>query len=208
MIKNIIFFINYLTYVSTDLIPHIIHYAWISENPKPNLVKKCIASWKKFSPDWLIVQWTAETIIPFDNIFIKEAYELKKYAFVADYIRVFALYNYGGVYIDSDVELTASLEPFLNHSLFISQTRLNYLHVAPDCYGAQKGHPLLKEILNFYQNHHFIDNKGKLDETWVGIRFYEFIKKLYKITFYNKINNPVLLPNNGSIYPTFYFNKK
>lgn len=61
--------------------------------------------------------------MPFDNEFIKEAYKVKKYAFVSDFIRVYALYKYGGVYMDSDVELTASLDPFLNHSFFISQTR-------------------------------------------------------------------------------------
>ena len=201
-------FINYLFFISNDLIPHIIHYAWFSENPKTELIKNCIASWKKYSPDWLIIQWTKETLFPFDNDFIKEAYKLKKYAFIADFLRVYALYNYGGVYIDSDVELKSSLTPFLNHSFFISQSRDKWLHVAPDCYGAIKGHPLLKKMLEYYRSNHFIKEDGHLDETWVGIRFTRMIRKLYKISFEEKIKNPIILPNNGSIYPTFYFEQE
>lgn len=201
-------FFNYFFTIYTDIIPHIIHYAWFSENPKTDFVKNCISSWKKYSPGWLIVQWTIETIIPFENDFIKEAYENKKYAFVADYLRVFALYNYGGIYLDSDVELTDSLIPFLNHSFFISQTRDKWKHVAPDCYGAAKGNPILKEMLEFYRSHHFIKNDGSFDETWVGIRFSQIIEKLYNIKLYYKIKKPIPLPNNGSIYPTFYFEQK
>ena len=185
--------------IITDLIPHIIHYAWVSENPKTNIVKRCIASWKKYSPDWLIVQWTIDSILPFDNDFIKEAYKVKKYAFIADYIRVFALYNYGGVYMDSDVELKSPLNSFLNHSLFISQTRYKKLGVGPHCYGSMKGHPLLKEILLIYKSHHFIKENGHLDQTLVGVRFAMMIKKLYNMKLDIKIKNPILLPNNGSI---------
>jgi len=204
---KIILFIFCLNNIVADLIPHIIHYAWFSENPKTDIVKRCIASWKKYSPDWLIIQWTIETLLPFDNEYIKEAYKVKKYAFVADFLRVFALYKYGGIYMDSDVELKAPLNPFLNHSFFISQTRDKELHVGPHCYGAQKGHPLLKEMLLFYRSHHFIKN-GALDQTRVGIRFSMMIKKLYNITLDYKIKNSIELPNNGSIYPTFYFEKQ
>lgn len=200
--------INYLFLISNDLIPHIIHFAWFSENPKTELVKNCIASWKKYSPGWLIVQWTRETLFPFDNDFIKEAYEFKKYAFIADFLRVYALYYYGGVYIDSDVELKSSLSPFLNHSFFISQSRDKWLHVAPDCYGARKGHPLLKKMLEYYRSNHFLKEDGHLDEKWVGIRFTRMIKKLYNISLEVKIKNPIILPNNGSIYPTFYFEQE
>ena len=133
---------------------------------------------------------------------------MRKFAFVADYLRVYALYTYGGIYIDSDVELSASLNPFLNHSFFVSQSRGKWLHVAPDCFGAQKGHPILKEMLSFYRNHHFRDKNGNLDETWVGIRFSEIIQKLYNIKLQRKINNPIILPNNGSIYPTFFFEER
>lgn len=208
MIIQLFLFINFLNLISNDLIPHIIHFAWFSENPKPELVKNCISSWRKYSPGWLIIQWTIEMIYPFENDFIKEAYKLKKYAFVADYLRVFSLYNFGGVYIDSDVELKAKLDPFLNHSFFISQSRDKWLHVAPDCYGSMKGHPILKEMLKYYKNNHFIKKDGTLDETWVGIIFTRKIKKLYNIKLSNKIQNAISLPDNGSIYPTFYFEQE
>lgn len=186
-------------------IPRIIHYCWISEEPKSKLIQRCIASWKKYCPDWLIVQWNKENILPFENDFIREAYELKKYAFVADYIRIYALLNFGGVYIDSDVELKASLNPFLNHSFFISQTRGKFLHVAPDCFGAEKGHPLLKEIIKYYQNNHFINKDGKLNQLLIGIRIHQFIYQKYKFKLETKITTPIPLPGNGSIYPTYYF---
>ena len=213
MVFGLFLIINSIYLISNDLIPHIIHFAWFSENPKPELVKNCISSWKKHSPGWLIIQWTLEMIYPFENDFIKEAYKLKKYAFVADYLRVkykliFSLYNYGGVYIDSDVELKAPLNPFLNHSFFVSQSRDKWLHVAPDCFGSVKGHPLLKEMLKHYKTKHFIKNDGNLDETWVGIIFTRKIKKLYNITLDIKIQNSISLPDNGSIYPTFYFEQK
>ena len=110
--------------------------------------------------------------------------------------------------MDSDVELKSSLKPFLNHSFFISQTRGNELHVGPHCYGAEKGHPLLKEMVIFYRSHHFIPKKGYMDQTRVGIRLSMMIKKLYNIKLNNKIAKPIALPNNGSIYPTFYFEKQ
>ncbi len=113
--------------------------------------------------------------------------------------------NFGGVYIDSDVELKASLNPFLNHSFFISQKRDKYLHVAPDCYGAEKGHPLLKEIIKYYQNNHFINKDGKLNQIWIGIRLHQFIYQKYKLKLETKITAPISLPGNGSIYPTYYF---
>ena len=116
--------------------------------------------------------------------------------------------NFGGVYIDSDVELEAPLYPFLNHSFFISQARDKFLHVSPNCFGAEKGHPLLKELIKYYQNNHFVKKDGKLDEVWVGIRFLQFIFKKYNLKITNKITTPIALPYNGSIYPTYYFEQK
>ena len=81
-------------------------------------------------------------------------------------------------------------------------------YLEPNCYGSMKGHPLLKEMLLFYKSHHFIKEKGHLDQTVVGIRFAMMIRKLYNIKLDIKIKNPILLPNNGSIYPTFYFEQE
>ena len=80
--------------------------------------------------------------------------------------------------------------------------------MAPDCYGAKKGHPLLKKMLEYYRSNHFVKEDGHLDEKWVGIRFTRMIKKLYNISLEVKIKNPIILPNNGSIYPTFYFEQE
>ena len=71
-----------------------------------------------------------------------------------------------------------------------------------------KGHPLLKKILEYYRSNHFIKEDGHLDETWVGIRFTGMIKKLYNISLEVKIKNPIIFPDNSSIYPTFYFEQE
>ena len=102
------------------MIPKIIHFCWLSGEKYPELVQKCISSWKKTMPDFQIICWTTENFDINSNTFVREAVACKKWAFASDYIRLYALYHYGGIYIDSDVFVFKSFEPFLANRAFSS----------------------------------------------------------------------------------------
>ena len=94
------------------MIPKIIHYCWFGKNPKNNLILRCIESWKKFCPNYKFVEWNESNFDVNSNLYTKQAYENKKWAFVSDYVRLYALYNYGGIYLDTDCEILQSLDIF------------------------------------------------------------------------------------------------
>ena len=86
-------------------IPKTIHYCWFGKGQKSELMLKCINSWKKYLPDYEIIEWNEDNFDINSNEYVKEAYENKKYAFVTDYVRLYVLLNYGGIYMDTDVEV-------------------------------------------------------------------------------------------------------
>ncbi|EKT54174.1 glycosyltransferase family 32 protein [Providencia burhodogranariea] len=100
------------------MIPKIIHYIWVGDNQKPQFVLDCIATWKKYLPDYEIMEWGNECLKIIDNAYAHEAYENKKWAFVSDYIRLYALYKHGGIYLDTDVEVTKNFDDFLALDFF------------------------------------------------------------------------------------------
>ena len=90
-----------------------IHYCWFGDKPLPKLAKKCIESWKKYLPDYELKEWNESNSNVEECPFIKEAYENKKWAFVADYVRTKAMYEYGGIYFDTDMEIIKPIEDYL-----------------------------------------------------------------------------------------------
>lgn len=149
------------------MIPKIIHYCWFSGDQYPKLVQKCLRSWQKHLPGYKMRLWDA-TSFDFNSVpFVKEAFEAKKWAFVADYIRLYALYTEGGIYLDSDVEVKKSFDNYLNNNLFVGTEPyiINdniFYDVEAAIMGAEKGHPFLKECLDEYNNTSF---GGKEQET-------------------------------------------
>ena len=97
------------------MIPKVIHYCWFGRGPKGDLANKCIESWKRFLPDYEIKEWNEDNFDVNMYQYTKEALENKKYAFVTDVVRLYALYTEGGVYMDTDVEVLKSFNPFLHH---------------------------------------------------------------------------------------------
>lgn len=168
------------------MIPKIIHYCWLSDNPIPQEYQKLIDEWHQMMPDYVIKKWDRKTINIEEHPFAKQAYEQKKYAFAADYIRAYALFTEGGVYLDSDVKIIRTLDVFLGNRYFTSVentlSKSNYKLLVgrfidkngnrlPDmnCFyigmqaaiiGSEKNHPLIKEILEFYQRQRFVDEKS------------------------------------------------
>jgi mannosyltransferase OCH1-like enzyme len=100
-------------------IPKVIHYVWFGRGKKSPLIKHCIKRWRKVMPDYEIIEWNEDNFDVNMNTYCRQAYEKGKYAFAADYARLWILYNHGGIYMDTDVAAFKSLEPFLSHTCFL-----------------------------------------------------------------------------------------
>lgn len=186
------------------MIPKIIHYCWLSGDPYPELIAKCIHSWNLYLNGYQLILWDLKRIETIDSIWLKQTIALKKYAFAADFIRIYALFQYGGVYLDADVELVASMDPFLYHDFFIGVEYTNDLE--PAVFGAVASHPWLTDLLAYYQNRSFIKTNGKQDikplPTIINesaIRRFGF-QPNSRIQFINK--------ENITIYPSEFFSPK
>lgn len=145
------------------MIPKIIHYCWLSGDEFPDLIQKCIQSWKDKLPDYEIKCWNTKN---FDvNIcqYTKEAFQEKKYAFVSDYVRLYALYNEGGIYLDSDIEVIKKFDDLLNNHAFTCFE--NNHAIAAWIFGSEKGNPIFKKFLEYYEDRAFVLDNGKYDLT-------------------------------------------
>ena len=145
-----------------EVIPKKIHYCWFGGKEVPEEYQKYIATWKKYCPDYEIIRWDESNYNVHKNRYIKEAYEQKKWAFVSDYARVDILYHEGGIYFDTDVEVIAPFDEFLVWDLFCGFECGNYIAWGLGV-GAIKGHPILKSILEIYENMSFIQADGSLN---------------------------------------------
>jgi mannosyltransferase OCH1-like enzyme len=144
-------------------IPKIIHYCWFGGKPFSPLIGNCIASWKKFCPDWEIREWNESNFDSNVCQYVKEAYEAKKWAFVSDYARLYALVNYGGIYLDTDCELVKPIDKFLDHEAVSGFENEIYIQTA--LMGCREGFPLFKELLERYANRRFVMANGRYDLT-------------------------------------------
>ncbi len=132
---------------TVPVIPKTIHYVWVGNSPLTPLAKKCIASWRKYLPDYEIKLWN-EVNSPMQHHYVREMYKKKKWAFAADYIRFWALEKEGGIYLDTDTEVLKSFDPLLTHSAFFGKTKDGV--VAAGVIGAVPGHQVIKDILAVY----------------------------------------------------------
>lgn len=123
-------------------------------------MKICIESWKKHLPDYELMLWNEDNFDININTFVRQAYESKKWAFVTDYVRFFALYNYGGIYMDTDVEVLKNLDRFLEHDAFTGYE--NEILIPTGIIGSSKEHHWVKDIMNYYENKSFVKDDGSL----------------------------------------------
>ncbi len=142
-------------------IPKIIHYCWFGGNPLPESAKKYIETWKKYCPDYEIVEWNESNFDLNYNDYVKEAYASKKWAFVSDVARLHALVNHGGIYMDTDVEVLRSLDEFLKHDAFSGFEKPD--SIPTGIMACSKGHPMFAQLLSDYNGAHFIRPDGTLN---------------------------------------------
>lgn len=147
------------------MIPKVIHYCWFGNGKKPDLALKCINSWKRYCPDYEIIEWN-ESNIDFSAMpaYVKEAYKEKKWGFVPDYIRLWIIYNYGGIYFDTDVEVIKKIDKLTELSGFAGFELEDTIALGLG-FGAEKGNPLIKALMESYSNLHFINEDGSLNTT-------------------------------------------
>ncbi len=180
------------------MIPKVIHYCWFGGNPLPASAKKCIASWRKYLPDYEIKEWNESNfdvnIIPYTA----EAYKAKKYAFVSDYARLWILYKYGGLYFDTDVEVLKPFDEFEKYDFFLG-LEMNR-QVGTSVIGATPSHPLIMEFLEFYNKRTFINQDGSLDRTPNTV----IISKILKKKGFD-LDNIVYTDGKVAIFPQDYF---
>lgn len=180
------------------MIPKIINYCWFGKNSLPTSVKKCINSWKKYCPDYKIIQWDETNFDVKSNMFVKEAYEAKAWAFVSDYARLKVIYENGGIYLDTDVELVKNLDFLLKNSAYIGIQQSEYLCNTGLGFGAEKGNRAIFEMLKEYEELSFIDNqRSKIVCPYLNDRAIQKIGKIQK-------NKVTVLPE-ITIFPPEYF---
>lgn len=151
--------------ISNQRIPKKIHYIWLGTRKLDKLSEKCINTWKKILPDYEIIKWDDEKCLELinQNEYAKQAYEAKKYAFVSDYLRLYVLYNYGGVYMDTDVQVVKSIDSFLTENAFTCFE--NKSHIPTALLASEKNNTWIGMLLKDYDNRKFIDDSGNMDLT-------------------------------------------
>ena len=147
------------------MIPKIIHYCWFGRGEMPELAQKCIASWHEYMPDWEYKLWNEDNFDVNMVPYTKEAYEAKKYAFVSDYVRLWALCNEGGLYLDTDVMVFKPFDDLLEYGAFAGFEGSKYLPVGTCVMASQPNGSWVSEMLEAYENKHFVAQDGVYDLT-------------------------------------------
>lgn len=147
------------------MIPKKIHYCWFGRGEIPDMAKKCIASWHEHMPDWEYKLWNEDNFDVNSVSYTKEAYEAKKYAFVSDYVRLWALRNEGGLYLDVDFEVFKPFDELLGYHAFAGFEGSKRQPVMMGVCASEPQGEWVTEMLNAYQDRHFVLPDGALDMT-------------------------------------------
>lgn len=179
-------------------IPKVIHYCWFGGKKKPKLVRDCIKSWKKYLPQYKIIEWN-EKNADLSHPFVQQAYSLGKWAFVADYVRLKVLLENGGIYLDTDMMLLKSLNEFLNNECFFGAEQYNIISCG--VIGAQRQNNFIKKCLMSYEKI-VADNPIDWNDHIITLKITELFRKQYN--FYEEFDKLIEL-NGSTIYPINHF---
>lgn len=180
------------------MIPKIIHYCWFGGNKIPNSVKLCIKTWKKYCPDYEIRVWNESCFDVNSHPFVKKAYACKAWAFVSDYVRLQVVYENGGIYLDTDVELIKSLDDLLQNKCYFGLQQDKNLCNTGIGFGAEKGSPIVKKMMDEYENVEFNPN-DMLSVACPTLNTNALLKNGYEPT------SGIFSNDEFTVYPTCYF---
>lgn len=184
------------------MIPKKIHYCWFGTGELPEKDKRCIESWKKYCPDYEIIRWNESNYDIEKNNYMKTAYASKKWGFVPDFARFDIVYNEGGFYLDTDVELVKSLDELRYNQAYMGFEGGIWINGGIG-FGAEAGNKVIKGLRDMYENLSFINDNGKLNLTPSPYYITEYLEKLGL-----KRNNQEQYLDGIHIYPTEYFAAK
>lgn len=186
------------------MIPKVIHYCWFGRNPLPKSAERCIASWRKFFPDYEIKEWNEDNFDVNMLPYTRDAYDAKKYAFVSDVARFWVLYNYGGLYFDTDVEVIKPMDEIIAKGAFMGWETPNREGLpsvnAGLCLGSEKRNPLYKEILYRFELLSFWKAEGERNT-------YSMVPMVTDLLVNHGLKRDGTLQNveDVTIYPSDYF---
>lgn len=210
------------------MIPKIIHYVWLSGDPMPLALQTCIKSWREFLPEYEVVCWNRQKFDIETVPFVKEACEVKKWAFACDYIRLYALYTCGGIYLDSDVLIKKSLNEFLDNDFFTSveyhdeifkarkgkdfltsdgaplfeNKTIPGVGIQAAIMGGVKQHPFVRDCMDHYHGRRFVNDDGTLGDNIIAPSIFAFKAEKYGFKYVNQRQN---LKENMLILPSTVF---
>lgn len=204
------------------MIPKLIHYSWFSGEEMPEFFVQIMETWKKYLPDYEFRLWDRKTLDEANLVFADEAISVKKWAFAADAIRVYAVYHYGGIWLDGDVAVYKSFDPFLHDGMFIGREHfvecvaddnfINMNTLTSHCFGAEKGHPFLKDCLEYYKDRHFITSS--MESLPQGLRYDMRLLPSIQARIAKKygykgcvldVNKSEILLEDIHVYPPYFF---
>ncbi len=183
-------------------VPKIIHYCWFGPKEIPALELHCMLSWEKYFPDYEVMFWNEETFDINSNRFAQQAYQGGHYAFVSDYVRTKVLYEYGGIYLDTDVEIIHYFDNVIKDGFSFLGFE-NSTHIGSAVMGMSKKHPIMGEFMNYYLNNSFINNSGDIDTIANVIKFTDILTTQGLNT-----NGKRQVVKDIDIYPRDYFYPK
>ena len=189
------------------MIPKIIHYCWLSGDPFPESVQKCIDSWKKHLPNYKLVLWNYSRFPRGQSKWVDQAFDNHKYAFAADYIRLYAIYNYGGIYLDSDVEVIKPYDELLDLPYFIGAEQTPF-GIEAATMAFPKGDAFIKGILDSYIDKSFVNEDNSLNTEPLPRIFRRYIAANYD---YHKIHSKeefIYRPNVINVFSEDFFSPK
>ncbi len=184
------------------MIPKVIHYCWFGGNPLPITARDCIESWRLSCPDYEIIEWNESNFDVNAIPYTAGAYKDKKWAYVTDYARLKIVYEHGGIYLDTDVEVLKSLDPFLEHKAFFGTQSPGVVATGLG-FGAEAGTELLKELMAGYEHRPYFTENGE-SAAAVCVEIDHAVFQKWGIKPENRIQRVA----DATIYPVEYFNPK